>query len=73
MSADLLELARTPMLLVCSRPKSIIDAAATVDRPEELGLALVAYGVGRLPWFLAPRRSASGSSTGSIRRRRRRD
>ena len=52
-SADLLELARTPVLLVSSGPKSIIDAAATVDRLEELGVALVGYGVNRLPWFLA--------------------
>jgi pseudouridylate synthase len=52
-SADLLELARSPVLLVCSGPKSIIDAAATADRLEELGVALVGYGVDRLPWFLA--------------------
>jgi pseudouridylate synthase len=52
-SADLLELARTPVFLVCSGPKSIIDAAATVDKLEELGVALVGYGVDRLPWFLA--------------------
>jgi pseudouridine-5'-phosphate glycosidase len=52
-SADLLELARTPVFLVCSGPKSIIDAAATVDKLEELGIAIVGYGVDRLPWFLA--------------------
>jgi pseudouridylate synthase len=52
-SADLLELARTPLLLVCSGPKSIIDAAATAEKLEELGVALVGYGVDRLPWFLA--------------------
>ena len=53
MSADLLELARTPGLLVCSGPKSIIDPAATAEKLEELGVALVGYGVGRLPFFLA--------------------
>lgn len=52
-SADLLELARTPGVLVCSGPKSIIDAAATAARLEELGVALVGYGVDRLPFFLA--------------------
>jgi pseudouridine-5'-phosphate glycosidase len=52
-SADLFELARTPILLVCSGPKSIIDAPATAERLEELGVALVGYGVDRLPWFLA--------------------
>jgi pseudouridine-5'-phosphate glycosidase len=52
-SADLLELARTPVLLVCSGPKSVIDPAATAERLEELGVAIVGYGVDRLPFFLA--------------------
>ena len=52
-SADLLELARTPGLLVCSGPKSIIDPAATAEKLEELGVALVGFGVDRLPFFLA--------------------
>jgi pseudouridine-5'-phosphate glycosidase len=52
-SADLLELARTPGMLVCSGPKSIIDPAATAEKLEELGVALVGYGVDRLPFFLA--------------------
>lgn len=52
-SADLLELARTPGLLVCSGPKSIIDPVATAEKLEELGVALVGYGVDRLPYFLA--------------------
>jgi len=52
-SADLLELARTPVLLVCSGPKSIVDPIATTARLEELGVALVGFGVDRLPFFLA--------------------
>ena len=52
-SADLIELARSPGLLVCSGPKSIIDPAATAEKLEELGVALVGYGVDRLPFFLA--------------------
>lgn len=52
-SADLLELARTPGLLVCSGPKSILDPVATADRLEELGVSVVGYGVDRLPFFLA--------------------
>ena len=52
-SADLLELARTPGLLVCSGPKSIIDPAATSEKLEELGVALIGFGVDRLPFFLA--------------------
>ncbi len=52
-SADLLELARTPGMLVCSGPKSIIDPLATAEKLEELGVALVGHGVDRLPFFLA--------------------
>lgn len=52
-SADLLELARTPIVLVCSGPKSIVDAVATAERLEELGVAMVGYGVDRMPFFLA--------------------
>jgi pseudouridylate synthase len=51
-SADLVELARTPGLLVCSGPKSIVDPAATVERLEEVGVSLIGYGVDRLPAFL---------------------
>jgi pseudouridine-5'-phosphate glycosidase len=52
-SADLLQLARTPGLLVCSGPKSIIDPAATSEKLEELGVVMMGYGVDRLPFFLA--------------------
>jgi pseudouridine-5'-phosphate glycosidase len=52
-SADLLELARTPVLLVASGPKSIVDPVATAERLEELGVAVVGYRCDRLPFFLA--------------------
>lgn len=52
-SADLIELSRTPVLLVCSGPKSIVDPVATAERLEELGVALVGYRCDRLPFFLA--------------------
>jgi len=52
-SADLVELSRTPGLLVCSGPKSIVDPAATAERLEELGVSLIGYGVDRLPFFFA--------------------
>ena len=52
-SADLLELARRPVLLVCSGPKSIVDPVATAERLEELGVTLVGYRCDRLPFFLA--------------------
>jgi pseudouridylate synthase len=52
-SADLLEMARTPGTVVCSGPKSIVDPAATLERLEELGILVVGYGTDRLPFFLA--------------------
>jgi pseudouridine-5'-phosphate glycosidase len=52
-SADLLELARTPGTVVCSGPKSIVDPAATLERLEELGVGVVGFGVDRLPFFLS--------------------
>jgi pseudouridine-5'-phosphate glycosidase len=52
-SADLFELARTRVLLVCSGPKSIVDPVATAGRLEELGVAVVGYRCDRLPFFLA--------------------
>jgi len=52
-SADLLELGRTPIVLIASGPKSIVDPVGTAEKLEELGVALVGYGVDRLPFFLA--------------------
>jgi pseudouridine-5'-phosphate glycosidase len=52
-SADLLEIARVPGLVVCSGPKSIVDPMATLERLEELGVLVVGYGCDRLPFFLA--------------------
>jgi pseudouridine-5'-phosphate glycosidase len=52
-SADLVELSRTPGLLVCSGPMSIVDPLGTAERLEELGVSLLGYGVDRLPFFLA--------------------
>ncbi|HEX6206836.1 MAG TPA: pseudouridine-5'-phosphate glycosidase [Actinomycetota bacterium] len=51
-SADLAELARSPVTLVCAGPKSITDPEATLERLEELGVAVVGYGTERLPFFL---------------------
>ncbi len=51
-SADLVELARTPATLVCSGPKSILDPLATLERLEELGVGILGYGCDRLPFFV---------------------
>jgi pseudouridylate synthase len=52
-SADLLELAATPVLVVCSGPKSIVDPEATMERLEELGVSVLGYRSDRLPFFVA--------------------
>ena len=51
-SADLLELAATPALVVCSGPKSIVDPVATIERLDELGVPVVGYRCDRLPFFV---------------------
>jgi pseudouridine-5'-phosphate glycosidase len=50
-SADLPALARTPIVVVCAGVKSILDAAATLERLETLGVPVVGYRTSRLPGF----------------------
>ena len=50
-SADLLELARSPVLVVCAGAKSILDLPATLERLETLGVPVVGYGTDELPGF----------------------
>jgi pseudouridine-5'-phosphate glycosidase len=50
-SADLGELARTPMVVVCAGAKSILDLGATLERLETLGVTVVGYGTSELPGF----------------------
>ena len=50
-SADLAELARSPMIVVCAGAKSILDLAATLERLESLGVPVVGYRTSELPGF----------------------
>src|SRR5262249_16617832 len=50
-SADLTELSRTPMVVVCAGAKSILDLAATWERLETLGVPVVGYRTSELPGF----------------------
>jgi pseudouridine-5'-phosphate glycosidase len=50
-SADLEELARTRVVVVCSGVKSILDAARTLERLETLGVPVVGYRCTELPSF----------------------
>jgi len=53
-SADLPQLARSQILVVCSGPKHVVDAAATLEWLETHGVLIVGYQTERLPGFLAP-------------------
>lgn len=53
-SADLPALARTPVALVCSGVKSLLDIAATLERLETLGVPVLGYGTTEFPAFYLP-------------------
>ena len=50
-SADLAALARTPVAVVCSGVKSILDVPATLEYLETAGVPVVGYRTGRFPGF----------------------
>jgi pseudouridylate synthase len=52
-SADLTELGRTCMLVVCAGAKSILDLPATREALETAGVLVVGYGTDELPAFYA--------------------
>lgn len=52
-SADLPELARTPVVVVCAGAKAILDLAATLEWLETHGVPVVGYQTDELPAFYA--------------------
>ena len=50
-SADLLELAQTPVAVVCAGAKSILDLGLTLEVLETHGVPVVGYGTDTLPAF----------------------
>jgi pseudouridylate synthase len=54
-SADLPELARTPMTVVCSGAKSVLDLPATREWLETHGVPVVGYGCDEMPAFYTRR------------------
>ena len=50
-SADLTELAHTPVLVVCAGAKAILDLPATLEYLETLGVPVIGYGTDELPAF----------------------
>lgn len=52
-SGDLVELARSPVIVVCAGAKSILDLPATLERLETLGVPVVGCGTDELPGFFS--------------------
>ena len=52
-SADLDELARTPVAVVCAGPKAILDVPRTLEYLETRGVPVVAIGIDEVPGFYA--------------------
>ena len=50
-SADLEELAQTPVLVVCAGAKSILDLGLTLEYLETKGVPVIGYGTEELPAF----------------------
>jgi pseudouridine-5'-phosphate glycosidase len=50
-SADLVELARTPVAVVCAGAKSILDIPRTLEIIETLGVPVIGYGADEFPAF----------------------
>lgn len=50
-SADLLELSRTPAIVVCAGAKSILDLPATLERLETYGVPVIGYRSDEFPGF----------------------
>ena len=63
-SADLDELARTPVLVVCAGPKSILDVDLTLQYLETRGVPVLGYGTNELPGFFA--RESGRTLAGSV-------
>lgn len=52
-SADLIELGRTPVAVICSGAKSILDLPLTAEVLETQGVPIVGYGTNSLPAFFS--------------------
>jgi len=50
-SADLYELARTPVTVVCAGAKALLDLPATLEMLETLGVPVIVYGSDEFPAF----------------------
>jgi pseudouridine-5'-phosphate glycosidase len=61
-SADLMELARTPVAVICAGAKSILDLPRTLEILETYGVPVVGYGTSEFPAFYLPSSGAPVSA-----------
>jgi pseudouridine-5'-phosphate glycosidase len=52
-SADLTELSRTPVTVVCAGAKALLDLPLTFERLETLGVPVIGYGSDEIPAFFS--------------------
>jgi pseudouridylate synthase len=64
-SADLMELGRTPMIVVCAGAKSILDLPSTWERLDTLGVPVVGFGTDEFPGFFTAQTGIRLSVTAS--------
>jgi pseudouridine-5'-phosphate glycosidase len=65
-SADLTALTHSPVLLVCSGIKSLLDVPATTEALETLGVPLVGYDTDELPLFYSAGGGPSVPAVGTV-------
>jgi len=53
-SADLYDLSRTPVAVICAGPKAVLDIGLTLEVLETLGVPVIGYGTTQLPAFYYP-------------------
>lgn len=63
-SADLTELSRTPILVVCAGAKSVLDLAQTLELLETFGVPVLGYRTNDLPTFYV--RGGGGPVSGRV-------
>jgi pseudouridine-5'-phosphate glycosidase len=74
-SADLIELSRSPVVVVCAGAKSILDLPATLERLDTLGVTVLGFGTDEFPGFFTrstglpvPARADSAAEVAAITR-----
>ena len=65
-SADLLELAHTPVCVVCAGAKSILDLGLTLEVLETNGVPVLGYRTDEFPAFFSRSSGYSGHTSRSV-------